>query len=111
LRLLRKWVRTPFPAEQNGPSLLSFLPSTLACSEAHPAIFEAALTFVIVGGRIGTLARMRTPKPKEWTSSEMRKLFKMAKQGARASKIAAELGRYAGSVKRMARSVGLLLKK
>lgn len=54
---------------------------------------------------------MRTPKPKEWTGAEMRKLIKMANQGERASKIAAELGRYAGSVKRMARSIGLLLKK
>jgi hypothetical protein len=41
----------------------------------------------------------------------MQTLSKMAKRGARASKIAAELGRYAGSVKRMARSLGLLLKK
>jgi hypothetical protein len=54
---------------------------------------------------------MATPKPQEWTASEIRKLSKMVKQGARTSKIAAELGRYAGSVKRMARSLGLLLKK
>jgi hypothetical protein len=53
-------------------------------------------------------ANMRTPKPKEWMGSE---LLRLAKQGGGASKIAAELGRHAGSVKRMARSIGLLLKK
>jgi hypothetical protein len=56
-------------------------------------------------------AKMRTPKPKEWTGAELQKLLKLAKQGAGASKIAAELGRHAGSVKRMAHSIGLLLKK
>jgi hypothetical protein len=54
---------------------------------------------------------MRTPKPKEWTGSELQKLLKLVKQGAGTSKIAAELGRHAGSVKRMARSIGVLLKK
>jgi hypothetical protein len=54
---------------------------------------------------------MRTPKPKEWTSAELQKLLKLAKQGAGASKIATELGRHAGSVKRMAGSLGVLLKK
>jgi IS30 family transposase len=54
---------------------------------------------------------MRTSKPKEWTGSERQTLLRLAKQGAGASKIAAELGRHAGSVKRMARSIGLLLKK
>jgi hypothetical protein len=54
---------------------------------------------------------MRTPKPKEWTGSEMQQLARLAKRGTRVSKIAAELGRHAGSVKRMARSMGLLLKK
>jgi IS30 family transposase len=54
---------------------------------------------------------MKTPKPKEWTAAEKRMLSKLAKQGASSSKIAAELGRYAGSVKRMARSAGVLLKK
>jgi hypothetical protein len=54
---------------------------------------------------------MRTPKPKEWTDSELQKLLKLAKQGVGTSKIAAELGRHAGSVKRTASSLGLLLKK
>jgi hypothetical protein len=54
---------------------------------------------------------MRTVKPKEWTGPEVQKLLRLAKLGAGASKIAAELGRHAGSVKRMARSVGVLLKK
>jgi len=56
-------------------------------------------------------AKMRKPQPKEWTASERQKLSKMAKRGERVSKIAAELGRHAGSVRRMARSIGLLLKK
>ena len=36
---------------------------------------------------------------------------KLARAGAGVSKIAAELGRHAGSVKRMARAMGILLKK
>lgn len=54
---------------------------------------------------------MGSLKPKEWTGSELQKLRKLAKQGAGTAKIAAELGRHAGSVKRMARALGLLLKK
>jgi IS30 family transposase len=54
---------------------------------------------------------MRTLKPKEWTGSERQKLLKLVKQESGAAKIAAELGRHAGSVKRMARSMGLLLRK
>ena len=54
---------------------------------------------------------MKLPKSKEWTAAERQKLAKLAKRGASASKIAAELGRYAGSVKRMALSLGVLLKK
>ncbi|MGY8661305.1 hypothetical protein Q3C01_02900 [Bradyrhizobium sp. UFLA05-109] len=54
---------------------------------------------------------MKTPKPKQWTELEVRQLVKLARRGVGASKIAAELGRHAGSVRRMARTVGILLKK
>lgn len=54
---------------------------------------------------------MKVPKPKEWTDKEVRILVRMARKGAGASKIAAELGRHAGSVRRMARTKGLLLQK
>ncbi|MCP3459156.1 MULTISPECIES: helix-turn-helix domain-containing protein [unclassified Bradyrhizobium] len=54
---------------------------------------------------------MKTPKPKQWTEQEVRRLVRLARQGVGASKIAAELGRHAGSVRRMARTVGILLKK
>ncbi|WP_426420205.1 hypothetical protein [Bradyrhizobium genosp. A] len=54
---------------------------------------------------------MKTPKPKQWAQQEVRRLVKLARQGVGASKIAAELGRHAGSVRRMARTVGILLKK
>nr|WP_271586812.1 helix-turn-helix domain-containing protein [Bradyrhizobium sp. CCBAU 53415] len=54
---------------------------------------------------------MKTPKPKQWTEQEVRRLARLARQGLGASKIAAELGRHAGSVRRMARTIGVLLKK
>jgi len=54
---------------------------------------------------------MKTPKPKQWAEQEVRRLVGLARQGIGASKIAAELGRHAGSVRRMARTMGLLLKK
>ncbi|WBL76035.1 hypothetical protein I3J27_23735 [Bradyrhizobium xenonodulans] len=54
---------------------------------------------------------MKAPKPKKWAEQEIRRLIKLARQGAGTSKIAAELGRYAGSVRRMARTVGITLKK
>jgi IS30 family transposase len=54
---------------------------------------------------------MKTPKPKQWTEQEIRRLVALARRGVGASKIAAELGRHAGSVRRMARAKGLLLKK
>jgi len=54
---------------------------------------------------------MKTLKPKQWSDSEIQRLLKLVRAGAGASKIAAELGRYAGSVRRMARSKGILLKK
>jgi len=54
---------------------------------------------------------MKTPKPKQWADQEVRRLITLARQGVGASKIAAELGRHAGSVRRMARTLRLLLKK
>jgi hypothetical protein len=54
---------------------------------------------------------MKTPKPKQWAKEETQRLLRLARQGAGAGRIAAELGRYAGSVRRMAKSMGLLLKK
>lgn len=54
---------------------------------------------------------MKTPKPKQWAEREVQRLVKLARAGVGASKIAAELGRYAGSVRRMARVIGILLKK
>ncbi|WP_247493798.1 hypothetical protein [Bradyrhizobium sp. 142] len=67
-----------------------------------------------VGGRpSNTLERrtMKAPKPKQWAEREVQQLFKLARAGAGVSKIAAELGRHAGSVRRMARAMGILLKK
>jgi len=54
---------------------------------------------------------MKTPKPKQWAKEETQRLVRLARQGVGAGRIAAELGRYAGSVRRMARELGLLLKK
>jgi transposase len=54
---------------------------------------------------------MKTPKPKQWAEQEIRLLIKLARRGAGTSEIAAELGRHAGSVRRMARSLGLLVRK
>jgi IS30 family transposase len=54
---------------------------------------------------------MKTPKPKQWTEQEIRRLVALARRSVGASKIAAELGRHAGSVRRMARAKGILLKK
>lgn len=54
---------------------------------------------------------MKTPKPKQWAEHEIQRLAKLARAGAGVSKIAAELGRHAGSVRRTARAMGILLKK
>ncbi|GAB9132973.1 hypothetical protein BDS110ZK25_83690 [Bradyrhizobium diazoefficiens] len=54
---------------------------------------------------------MKAPKPKQWAQQELRRLIRLARQGVGASKRAAELGRHAGSVRRMARTVGILVKK
>jgi IS30 family transposase len=54
---------------------------------------------------------MKSSKPKEWTDGEREKLSVMIRRGVVASEIATALGRHAGSVKRMAREMGLILKK
>ena len=55
---------------------------------------------------------MKPPaKPKIWTEAEQQQLAKLVRDGARTPEIAAKLGRYAGSVKQMARAMGLILKK
>jgi hypothetical protein len=50
-------------------------------------------------------------KPKTWTDAENQQLAKLVRSGARASEISTKLGRYAGSVKRMAREMKLVPKK
>jgi hypothetical protein len=50
-------------------------------------------------------------KPKYWTEAEKQQLVKLVRDGTRTPQISIKLGRYAGSVKRMARAMGLLLKK
>ena len=54
---------------------------------------------------------MKTPKPKQWAEQEVRRLVRPARQGVGTSRIAADLGRHAESVRRKARTLGLLLKK
>ncbi len=54
---------------------------------------------------------MKVLKPKEWSETEIQILVRLARKGVGASKIAAELRRHAGSVRRMARAKGLLLRK
>ncbi|MEY9590978.1 transposase-like protein [Bradyrhizobium yuanmingense] len=54
---------------------------------------------------------IRNRKPKEWTAAEMQLLVELVKQGASTSEIAAALGRYTASIKRVARDMCLLLKK
>ncbi|UPK35169.1 hypothetical protein IVB18_45575 [Bradyrhizobium sp. 186] len=54
---------------------------------------------------------MKSSKPKEWTEPERKRLSAMARRRLGATEIAAVLGRHTGSVKRMAREMGLLLKK
>ena len=55
---------------------------------------------------------MKLPaKPKTWTEAERRQLTKLVREGARTLEISAKLGRYARSVKQMARAMGLLLRK
>jgi hypothetical protein len=51
------------------------------------------------------------PKPKEWTDVEKQALVRLVRDGAGVQEIKAKLKRHAGSVKRMAREMNLVLKK
>ena len=51
------------------------------------------------------------PKPKEWTEAEKKALVRLVRKGAAMAEIRTKLKRHAGSLKRMAREMKLLLKK
>jgi len=51
------------------------------------------------------------PKPKEWTEVEKQALVRLVRDGAGVPEIKAKLKRHAGSVKRMALEMNLVLKK
>lgn len=51
------------------------------------------------------------PKPKDWTEGEKRQLAKLVRKGMGTKEISKALGRYALSVKQMAKAMGLLIKK
>ena len=51
------------------------------------------------------------PKPKVWTEVEKRALIRLVREGAPMREITAKLKRHAGSVKRMAWSLNLAVKK
>ncbi|MET4516737.1 hypothetical protein ABIB81_006078 [Bradyrhizobium sp. I1.7.5] len=53
----------------------------------------------------------RSEKPKRWTEAEVQLLFKLAREGARRGEIAKALERYASSVERVARDMGLQIRK
>ena len=53
---------------------------------------------------------MKSSKPKEWTQAERKRLAWLARRRV-VSEIAAALGRHTGSVRRMARAMGLILKR
>lgn len=59
----------------------------------------------------GRAVTMKTPKPRQRAEQEVRRVVTLARQGVRASKMAAALGRYAGSVRRIARTKRILLNK
>ena len=51
------------------------------------------------------------PKPKEWTEAEKQALVRLVRDGGALQEIKAKLKRHAGSLKRMAREMNLVLKK
>jgi hypothetical protein len=51
------------------------------------------------------------PKPKEWTEAEKDALIRLVRDGAPMREITAKLKRHAGSVRRMARTIHLAVKK
>ena len=50
------------------------------------------------------------PKPKEWTEAEKQALVRLVRNGAAMQEIRAKLKRHAGSLRRMAREMKLVLK-
>lgn len=50
-------------------------------------------------------------KPKQWAEQEVRRIGQVGRQEVGASKIAADLGRHAGPVRRMTRTMGILSKR
>ncbi len=50
-------------------------------------------------------------KPKEWTEAEKKALVRLVRDGAPMREITAKLKRHAGSVKRMAWSLKLVIEK
>ena len=51
------------------------------------------------------------PKPTSWTENEKRELARLVRSGASTREISAKLGRYARSIRLMAKEMKLLLKK
>ena len=51
------------------------------------------------------------PKPKTWTEAEKQQLVKLVRAGVRMPELAVKLGRYARTVKQMAKAMGLVLRK
>ena len=51
------------------------------------------------------------PKPKEWTEAEKQALVRLIRGGAPMREITAKLRRHAGSVRRMALTMNLAIKK
>jgi len=51
------------------------------------------------------------PRPKEWTEAEKKALIRLAREGAPIREITAKLKRHVGSVRRMAQSMNVVVKK
>jgi len=51
------------------------------------------------------------PKPKEWAEAEKQALIRLVRGGAAMREITAKLKRHVGSVRRMARTMNLTVKK
>ena len=51
------------------------------------------------------------PKPKEWTEAEKKALVRLVRQRADMSELKAKLKRHAGSIRRVARAMNLVISK
>jgi len=60
---------------------------------------------------VGEGALAMKPKPKDWTEAEKRALIRLVRDGAPMREITAKLKRHVGSVRRMARTMNLAVKK